>query len=144
MRTSSENACGIGLSQCMWMAFRFDLGSILGRDSQWKSAYRTRPFIERSPKNRFCDYKDIAEAWDAGGATRSVLPWSPLGEWNDATATKVRRFCEVMKVTRRPWLPHNRLKRPVTAKCKRPPFDQFHHFARWLYHERSRFLPSKA
>jgi len=73
--------------------FRFDLGSILGRDQQGK-LMENPPMLEwiaEDPVLR--NTKIIAEAWDAAGAYQ--VGWFPGGrwaEWNDRYRDDVRKF----------------------------------------------------
>ncbi|HOX32532.1 MAG TPA: glycogen debranching protein GlgX [Spirochaetales bacterium] len=73
--------------------FRFDLGSILGRDQTGK-LLENPPIIEGIAEDPILRHtKIIAEAWDAGGAYQ--VGWFPGGrwaEWNDRYRDDVRRF----------------------------------------------------
>jgi glycogen operon protein len=73
--------------------FRFDLGSILGRDQQGNLMVNP-PVLERIAEDPILrNTKIIAEAWDAGGAYQ--VGWFPGGrwaEWNDRFRDEVRRF----------------------------------------------------
>jgi len=73
--------------------FRFDLGSILGRDQKGK-LLENPPMLERIAEDPILRHtKIIAEAWDAGGAYQ--VGWFPGGrwaEWNDRFRDDVRRF----------------------------------------------------
>jgi len=73
--------------------FRFDLGSILGRD-QRGLMLENPPVIEQIAEDPILRHtKIIAEAWDAGGAYQ--VGWFPGGrwaEWNDRFRDDVRRF----------------------------------------------------
>jgi isoamylase len=73
--------------------FRFDLGSILGRDQQGR-LLENPPVIEQIAEDPLLRHtKIIAEAWDAGGAYQ--VGWFPGGrwaEWNDRYRDDVRRF----------------------------------------------------
>ena len=73
--------------------FRFDLGSILGRD-QYGRLLENPPTLERIAEDPVLRHtKIIAEAWDAGGAYQ--VGWFPGGrwaEWNDRYRDDVRRF----------------------------------------------------
>jgi glycogen operon protein len=73
--------------------FRFDLGSILGRD-QDGNLLENPPIIEGIAEDPILRHtKIIAEAWDAGGAYQ--VGWFPGGrwaEWNDRYRDDVRRF----------------------------------------------------
>jgi len=73
--------------------FRFDLGSILGRDQHGK-LLENPPVIEQIAEDPLLrNTKIIAEAWDAGGAYQ--VGWFPGGrwaEWNDRFRDDVRRF----------------------------------------------------
>ncbi|OJF77385.1 MAG: glycogen debranching enzyme GlgX [Treponema sp. CETP13] len=73
--------------------FRFDLGSILGRD-QNGNLMENPPVLERIAEDPVLrNTKIIAEAWDAGGAYQ--VGWFPGGrwaEWNDRYRDDVRRF----------------------------------------------------
>lgn len=73
--------------------FRFDLGSILGRDSKGRML-ENAPVVEHIAEDPVLrDTKIIAEAWDAGGAYQvgwfSANRWA---EWNDRFRDDVRRF----------------------------------------------------
>ncbi|GHT53164.1 glycogen operon protein GlgX homolog [Spirochaetia bacterium] len=73
--------------------FRFDLGSILGRDQQGK-LMENPPMLERIAEDPLLSStKIIAEAWDAGGAYQ--VGWFPGGrwaEWNDRFRDDMRRY----------------------------------------------------
>ncbi|AEF85860.1 glycogen debranching enzyme GlgX [Treponema primitia ZAS-2] len=73
--------------------FRFDLGSILGRDQQGR-LMENPPVLERIAEDPvLSSTKIIAEAWDAGGAYQ--VGWFPGGrwaEWNDRYRDEVRRY----------------------------------------------------
>ena len=73
--------------------FRFDLGSVLGRD-QNGALLENPPMLERIAEDPVLrDTKIIAEAWDAGGAYQ--VGWFPGGrwaEWNDRFRDEVRLF----------------------------------------------------
>jgi len=73
--------------------FRFDLGSILGRD-QHGNVMENPPTLERIAEDPVLNStKIIAEAWDAGGAYQ--VGWFPGGrwaEWNDKFRDNVRRY----------------------------------------------------
>jgi glycogen operon protein len=73
--------------------FRFDLGSILGRDQQG-SLMENPPMLEWIAEDPvLSSTKIIAEAWDAGGAYQ--VGWFPGGrwaEWNDRFRDDVRLF----------------------------------------------------
>jgi isoamylase len=73
--------------------FRFDLGSVLGRDATGK-ILENPPILERIAQDPILRHtKIIAEAWDAAGAYQ--VGWFPGGrwaEWNDRFRDDVRRF----------------------------------------------------
>ncbi len=73
--------------------FRFDLGSILGRDQKGK-LMENPPMLEMIAEDPVLRHtKIIAEAWDAAGAYQ--VGWFPGGrwaEWNDRFRDDVRRF----------------------------------------------------
>lgn len=73
--------------------FRFDLGSILGRD-QDGNLMENPPMLERIAEDPVLrNTKIIAEAWDAAGAYQ--VGWFPGGrwaEWNDRYRDDVRRY----------------------------------------------------
>ncbi|MDR1971658.1 MAG: glycogen debranching protein GlgX [Treponema sp.] len=73
--------------------FRFDLGSILGRD-QRGSLMENPPMLEWIAEDPILSStKIIAEAWDAGGAYQ--VGWFPGGrwaEWNDRFRDDMRRY----------------------------------------------------
>ncbi|MHB9296337.1 glycogen debranching protein GlgX [Pillotina sp. SPG140] len=73
--------------------FRFDLGSILGRD-QKGHLMENPPVLELIAEDPVLHHtKIIAEAWDAGGAYQ--VGWFPGGrwaEWNDKYRDDVRKF----------------------------------------------------
>ena len=73
--------------------FRFDLGSILGRDRNGH-LMEDPPVLERIAEDPVLrNTKIIAEAWDAGGAYQ--VGWFPGGrwaEWNDRFRDEIRRF----------------------------------------------------
>ncbi|MDR3138789.1 MAG: glycogen debranching protein GlgX [Treponema sp.] len=73
--------------------FRFDLGSILGRDQEGR-LMENPPVLERIAEDPLLsNTKIIAEAWDAGGAYQ--VGWFPGGrwaEWNDRYRDDVRKY----------------------------------------------------
>ncbi|GHU36922.1 glycogen operon protein GlgX homolog [Spirochaetia bacterium] len=73
--------------------FRFDLGSILGRD-QHGNLMENPPVLELIAEDPVLHHtKLIAEAWDAGGAYQ--VGWFPGGrwaEWNDKYRDDIRHF----------------------------------------------------
>jgi len=73
--------------------FRFDLGSILGRDQNGK-LMESPPTLERIAQDAvLSSTKIIAEAWDAGGAYQ--VGWFPGGrwaEWNDRFRDEIRKY----------------------------------------------------
>ena len=73
--------------------FRFDLGSILGRD-QNGNLMESPPMLESIAEDPvLSSTKIIAEAWDAGGAYQ--VGWFPGGrwaEWNDKYRDDVRKY----------------------------------------------------
>ncbi|GMO52345.1 MAG: glycogen debranching protein GlgX [Termitinemataceae bacterium] len=73
--------------------FRFDLGSILGRD-QKGNLMENPPMLEKIAEEPVLrNTKIIAEAWDAGGAYQ--VGWFPGGrwaEWNDRYRDDVRKY----------------------------------------------------
>ncbi len=73
--------------------FRFDLGSILGRDSAG-NLLENPPVIESIAEDPLLrDTKIIAEAWDAGGAYQvGSFPGGRWAEWNDKYRDDIRRF----------------------------------------------------
>lgn len=73
--------------------FRFDLGSILGRDSSGQ-LLENPPVIESIAEDPLLrDTKIIAEAWDAGGAYQvGSFPGGRWAEWNDKYRDDIRRF----------------------------------------------------
>ncbi len=73
--------------------FRFDLGSILGRD-QNGNLMENPPMLERIAQDPMLRHtKIIAEAWDAGGAYQ--VGWFPGGrwaEWNDRFRDDIKKY----------------------------------------------------
>ncbi len=73
--------------------FRFDLGSILGRDQNGE-LMENPPMLERIAEEPVLrNTKIIAEAWDAGGAYQ--VGWFPGGrwaEWNDRFRDDIRKL----------------------------------------------------
>jgi len=73
--------------------FRFDLGSVLGRDTEGR-IMENPPILERIAEEPILRHtKIIAEAWDAAGAYQ--VGWFPGGrwaEWNDRYRDDIRRF----------------------------------------------------
>ncbi|MCL2880104.1 MAG: glycogen debranching protein GlgX, partial [Treponema sp.] len=73
--------------------FRFDLGSILGRDENGQ-LMENPPMLQRIAEDPILSStKIIAEAWDAGGAYQ--VGWFPGGrwaEWNDKYRDNLRRY----------------------------------------------------
>lgn len=73
--------------------FRFDLGSVLARDSKGR-LMDNPPVLERIAQDPLLsDTKIIAEAWDAGGAYQvGQFPGGRWAEWNDRYRDDVRSF----------------------------------------------------
>jgi isoamylase len=73
--------------------FRFDLGSVLGRDRQGR-LMENPPILERIAEDPVLrETKIIAEAWDAAGAYQvGQFPGGRWAEWNDRFRDDVRRF----------------------------------------------------
>ena len=73
--------------------FRFDLGSILGRDRAGRML-ENPPVLEHIAEDPLLrNTKLIAEAWDAGGAYQvGAFPGGRWAEWNDRYRDDVRRF----------------------------------------------------
>ncbi len=73
--------------------FRFDLGSVLGRDSRGR-LMENPPVVERIAEDPLLrDTKIIAEAWDAAGAYQvGSFPGGRWAEWNDRFRDDVRMF----------------------------------------------------
>ena len=73
--------------------FRFDLGSILGRDRNG-NLIENPPMLERIAEDPvLSNTKIIAEAWDAGGAYQvGYFPGGRWAEWNDRYRDDIRRF----------------------------------------------------
>jgi glycogen operon protein len=73
--------------------FRFDLGSVLGRDRNGK-LLENPPILERIAEEPVLrDTKIIAEAWDAAGAYQvGSFPGGRWAEWNDRFRDTVRAF----------------------------------------------------
>ncbi len=73
--------------------FRFDLGSVLGRDAQGR-LLENPPVLEGIAEDPVLrDTKIIAEAWDAAGAYQvGSFPGGRWAEWNDRFRDDVRRF----------------------------------------------------
>ncbi len=73
--------------------FRFDLGSILGRDQEG-NLMENPPILEGIAEDPVLrNTKIIAEAWDAGGAYQvGSFPGGRWAEWNDRFRDDVRRF----------------------------------------------------
>ena len=73
--------------------FRFDLGSILGRD-QTGRLLENPPILERIAEDPILrDTKLIAEAWDAAGAYQvGSFPGGRWAEWNDRFRDDLRQF----------------------------------------------------
>ena len=73
--------------------FRFDLGSVLGRDREGR-VMENPPILERIAEDPVLrQTKIIAEAWDAAGAYQvGAFPGGRWAEWNDKFRDDVRRF----------------------------------------------------
>ena len=73
--------------------FRFDLGSVLGRDTDGQ-LMENPPILERIAEDPVLRHtKIIAEAWDAAGAYQvGSFPGGRWAEWNDRFRDDVRRF----------------------------------------------------
>ncbi len=72
--------------------FRFDLGSVLGRDPAGRMLDNA-PILERIAEDPILrDTKIIAEAWDAGGAYQVGAFQGRWAEWNDRFRDDVRRY----------------------------------------------------
>ena len=73
--------------------FRFDLGSILGRDEKGRLMENPPVLQHIAEEPVLRNTKIIAEAWDAGGAYQ--VGWFPGGrwaEWNDRFRDDLRRY----------------------------------------------------
>ncbi|WP_018525742.1 glycogen debranching protein GlgX [Alkalispirochaeta alkalica] len=72
--------------------FRFDLGSILGRDERGH-LLENAPILDRIANDPVLrDTKIIAEAWDAGGAYQVGAFRGRWAEWNDRFRDDLRRY----------------------------------------------------
>jgi isoamylase len=73
--------------------FRFDLGSVLGRDREGR-IMENPPILERIAEDPVLrETKIIAEAWDAAGAYQvGSFPGGRWAEWNDKFRDDVRGF----------------------------------------------------
>jgi isoamylase len=73
--------------------FRFDLGSVLGRDRDGR-LMENPPIVERIAEDPVLrGTKIIAEAWDAAGAYQvGQFPGGRWAEWNDRFRDDLRRF----------------------------------------------------
>jgi isoamylase len=73
--------------------FRFDLGSILGRDGKGR-ILKNPPILERLAEDPVLrNTKLIAEAWDAAGTYQvGSFPGGRWAEWNDRFRDDLRRF----------------------------------------------------
>ncbi len=73
--------------------FRFDLGSVLGRDTEGR-IMENPPTLERIAEDPILrQTKIIAEAWDAAGAYQvGSFPGGRWAEWNDRFRDDARRF----------------------------------------------------
>ncbi len=73
--------------------FRFDLGSVLGRDREGR-VMENPPILERIAEDPVLrQTKIIAEAWDAAGAYQvGSFPGGRWAEWNDKFRDDVRKF----------------------------------------------------
>lgn len=72
--------------------FRFDLGSVLGRDENGV-LMENAPILERIAEDPILhDTKIIAEAWDAGGAYQVGGFRGRWAEWNDRFRDDIRRY----------------------------------------------------
>jgi len=93
MRTLIQDCLRYWVVQMHVDGFRFDLGSILGRDSSGR-LLENPPVIESIAEDPLLrDTKIIAEAWDAGGAYQvGSFPGGRWAEWNDKYRDDVRRF----------------------------------------------------
>jgi isoamylase len=118
--------------------FRFDLGSILGRDENGE-LMDNPPVLERIAEDPLLrDTKIIAEAWDAGGAYQvgKFSRWS-LGRVERPVPGRhqillERRLAQGQRL-RHPLRRERRSLSPDRAKTV--PFHQLHHRARRFYHE---------
>ncbi len=93
MRTLIQDCLRYWVGQMHVDGFRFDLGSILGRDSSGR-LLENPPVIESIAEDPLLrDTKIIAEAWDAGGAYQvGSFPGGRWAEWNDKYRDDIRRF----------------------------------------------------
>ncbi|GHT49511.1 hypothetical protein FACS1894102_4290 [Spirochaetia bacterium] len=93
MRSLIINALNYWVTEMHVDGFRFDLGSILGRD-QKGNLMENPPMLEKIAEEPVLrNTKIIAEAWDAGGAYQ--VGWFPGGrwaEWNDRYRDDVRQY----------------------------------------------------
>ena len=97
--------------------FRFDLGSVLGRDRRGR-LMENPPILERIAEDPVLrQTKIIAEAWDAAGAYQvGPFPGGRWAEWNDRFRDDVRRFWRGdAGMVGAPGHPHLRQLRPVPA-----------------------------
>ncbi len=73
--------------------FRFDLGSILGRDEKGELMENPPILVRIAEDPVLRNTKIIAEAWDAAGAYQvGSFPGGRWAEWNDRFRDDVRRF----------------------------------------------------
>lgn len=93
MRTLILDALRYWVMEMHVDGFRFDLGSILGRDRSGR-LIENPPVLERIAEDPILrSTKIIAEAWDAGGAYQvGNFPGGRWAEWNDRFRDGVRRF----------------------------------------------------
>ena len=84
--------------------FRFDLGSVLGRDTEG-GIMENPPILERIAEEPVLRHtKIIAEAWDAAGAYQ--VGWFPGGTMGGMERPVPRRRAPVLAGRRGTWFPH--------------------------------------
>ncbi|MBB6479323.1 glycogen debranching protein GlgX [Spirochaeta isovalerica] len=93
VRTMIRNCLHYWVIEMHVDGFRFDLGSILGRD-RYGNLMENPPILEGIAEDPVLrNTKIIAEAWDAGGAYQvGSFPGGRWAEWNDRFRDDVRGF----------------------------------------------------
>ena len=127
--------------------FRFDLGSVLGRDTDGR-IMENPPILERIAEDPVLRHtKIIAEAWDAAGAYQvGSFPGGRWAEWNDRFRDDVRRFWrgDPGQVAHLATRLAGQL-RPVPPRREEAvPQHQLRHLARRVHPERPRELRGEA
>jgi pullulanase/glycogen debranching enzyme len=132
---------------CHVDGFRFDLASVLGRDSEGR-LLANPPLLDQIAEDPLLRHvKLIAEAWDVGGAFQvGHFPGQRWAEWTCHLRDVVRRFLAWRsRHGRRLRHASGRQRRPLSAPAGNAAQQhQFRDIPRRLHPQRSRELSSRA